>query len=304
MEDWECPPGNGTVERLSWLSPQSGRAVRVGLRSSPDPGFAVPIICPSFPASLHQSLDTGEQRVKLETWDWDAWAERWEWQFGILSKHPDPLPQQRCSSYPRLRPSIFPFHKHLHWPLPPTPIPSSLGMQPQDGIISTSLHHFQVHEVVMPHSSDRGTACVQDSCRVALAGLWKDSMWIVGPQRMRCHSQRTGNITLPKIWERCADQAHYRPWPSSVQFSRSVVSNSLQPMDSSTPGFPVHHQLLEFAQTHVHWVDDVIQPSHPLSSPSPSAFNLSQHQGLFQWVSSLHHVAKVLEFQLQHQSFQ
>ena len=71
-------------------------------------------------------------------------------------------------------------------------------------------------------------------------------------------------------------------------------------MDCSTPGFPVHHQLLELAQTHVHWVSDDIQPSHPLSSPSPPAFNLSQHQGLFKWVSSLYQVAKVSEFQLQH----
>ena len=69
-------------------------------------------------------------------------------------------------------------------------------------------------------------------------------------------------------------------------------------------GLPVHHQLLEFTQTHVRWVGDAIQPSHPLSSPSPPAFNLSQHQDLFQWVSSLHQVAKVLEFQLQSQSFQ
>ena len=76
------------------------------------------------------------------------------------------------------------------------------------------------------------------------------------------------------------------------------------PMDCSTPGFPVHHQLLEFAQTHVHWVSDAIQPSHPLSSPSLPTFNLSQHQGLLQWVSSSYQVAKLLEFQLQHQSFQ
>ena len=69
-------------------------------------------------------------------------------------------------------------------------------------------------------------------------------------------------------------------------------------------GFPVHHQLPELAQTHVHQVGVAIQPSHPLSSPSPPAFNLSQHQGLFQGVSSSHEVAKVLEFQLQHQSFQ
>ena len=76
------------------------------------------------------------------------------------------------------------------------------------------------------------------------------------------------------------------------------------PMDCSAPGFPVHHQLPEFTQTHVHWVGDAIQPSHPLLPPSPPAFNLSQHQGLFRWLSSLHEVAKVLEFQLQHQSFQ
>ena len=74
-------------------------------------------------------------------------------------------------------------------------------------------------------------------------------------------------------------------------------------MDCSTPGLPVHHQLQKFTQTHVHRAGDVIQPSHPLSLPSPS-FDLSQHQGLFKWVSSLHQVAKVLEFQLQHQSFQ
>ena len=74
-------------------------------------------------------------------------------------------------------------------------------------------------------------------------------------------------------------------------------------MDCSTPGFPVHHQLLELTQTHVHHVSDAIQPSHPLPFPSP-ALNLSQHQGLFKWVSSSHEVAKVLELQLQHQSFQ
>ena len=90
------------------------------------------------------------------------------------------------------------------------------------------------------------------------------------------------------------------------QFS-SVAQSCLtlcDPMNHSTPGLPVHHPLREFTQTHVHWVSDAIQPSHSLLSPSPLAFNLSQHQGLFQWVSSLHPVAKVLEFQLQHQSFQ
>ena len=76
------------------------------------------------------------------------------------------------------------------------------------------------------------------------------------------------------------------------------------PMNRSTPGLPVHHQLLEFTQTHVHQVGDAIQPSHPLSSPSPPAPNHSQHQGLLQRVNSSHEVAKILEFQLQHQSLQ
>ena len=88
---------------------------------------------------------------------------------------------------------------------------------------------------------------------------------------------------------------------------RSVVQSCptlCDPMDCSTPGSPVLPYLPELAQTHVHWVSDAIQPSHPLLSPSPPAFNLFQHQGLFQGVSSLNQVAKVLEFQLQHQSFQ
>ena len=76
------------------------------------------------------------------------------------------------------------------------------------------------------------------------------------------------------------------------------------PMNCSLPGFLVFHCLPEFAQTHVHWVGDAIQPSYPLSPISSLAFNFSQHQGLFQWIGSLHTVAKVLEFQLQHQSFQ
>ena len=98
-------------------------------------------------------------------------------------------------------------------------------------------------------------------------------------------------------------------WPtsvSSVQFS-SVTQSRLtlyDPMNHSTPGLSVHHQLQEFTQTHVYRVDNAIQPSHPLLSPSPPAFSLSQHQGLFQGVSSSHQVARVLEFQFQHQSSQ
>ena len=95
-------------------------------------------------------------------------------------------------------------------------------------------------------------------------------------------------------------------------FNHSVVSDSLQPhglphprlpWGCPTPGFPVHHQFLELAQTHVHRVSDAIHLSHPLWPPSPPALSISQHQGLFQWVGSLHQVAEVLELPLQHQFF-
>ena len=90
-------------------------------------------------------------------------------------------------------------------------------------------------------------------------------------------------------------------WQTSVHFSSVAQScpTLCNPMNCSTSGLPVYHQLPEFTQTHVHRVGDAIQPSHPLSSPSPPAFNLSQHQGGFQWVSSSHQAAKGLEFQLQ-----
>ena len=101
--------------------------------------------------------------------------------------------------------------------------------------------------------------------------------------------------------------SHNHTWPlGNHQFSSFAQSCPIlcDPMNHSTPGPPVHHQLLEFTQTHVHWFGDAIQLSHPLLSPSPPTHNLFQHQDLFKWVSSLHQVAKVLEFQLQHQSFQ
>ena len=91
-----------------------------------------------------------------------------------------------------------------------------------------------------------------------------------------------------------------------IQFSSvsQLCLTLCDPMNCSTRGLPVHHQLPEFTQAHVHLVSDAIQPSHPLLSPSPPALNLSQHQGLFKRVSSSHQVAKILMFQLQHQSFQ
>ena len=119
------------------------------------------------------------------------------------------------------------------------------------------------------------------------------------------HEQRSlvGDTELSD-WTTTVKHIHYVFHYRSVQFSSVTHScpTLCNPMDCSTPGFPVHHQFLELAQTHVHRVGDAIQPC--LLSPSPPAFNSSQHQGLFQWVSSSHQVAKVLEFQLQHQSFQ
>ena len=105
-------------------------------------------------------------------------------------------------------------------------------------------------------------------------------------------------------------QPQSTPFPTlnqSIFFQFSLVTQSCptlcNPMGCSTPSLPGQHQLSESTQTHAHRVGDAIQPPHPLSSPSPPALNLSQCQGLFQWVNSSHQVAKVLEFQLQHQSF-
>ena len=114
----------------------------------------------------------------------------------------------------------------------------------------------------------------------------------------------TGKIKLLKFFmkSKCSETRYQEVTVGyvSVQFSSfahscPTICNS---MNFSTPGLPVHHQLPEFTQTHVHWVGGAIQPSHPLSSPSPPAPNPSQHQSLFQWFNSSHEVAKVLEFQL------
>ena len=107
-----------------------------------------------------------------------------------------------------------------------------------------------------------------------------------------------GSWDTLKLWEFNTDLSVW----TLLLVSCSGTFHSLWPHGCSMPRFPVLHSLLEFAQTHVHWVNDTIQPSHPLSSPSPPAFNLSQHQCLYQWVSSSHQVDKVLKLQLQHQS--
>jgi len=107
-------------------------------------------------------------------------------------------------------------------------------------------------------------------------------------------------INHKKRKKKIKDNRQFNQFSSVAQLCPTFCS----PVECSMPGFPVHHQLLELTQTHVHCVGDAIQASHPLSSPSPLAFNISHHQGLFQGVNSLHQVPKVLEFQLQHQSFQ
>ena len=113
----------------------------------------------------------------------------------------------------------------------------------------------------------------------------------------------------PQAKENSSDFLHtgeFCPFYTSDPF-RSVAQlcpTLCDPINHSTQGLPVHHQLPELTQTHVHWVGDAIQPSLPLSSLSPPALNLSQHQGLFKWVSSFHQATKVLELQLQHQSLQ
>ena len=118
----------------------------------------------------------------------------------------------------------------------------------------------------------------------------------------------TSYTLLNLFLQNCLPLLQMNPTEVLFSFCFSLVAQSCtalcNPMDYSMPGFPVLHCLPEFAQTHVHWVGDAIQSSHPLSSPSLPTFNHSQHQGLFKWVSSSHQVAKVLEFQLQHQSFQ
>ena len=134
--------------------------------------------------------------------------------------------------------------------------------------------------------------------------------WMEKPGRLQSMGSQTvrhcwaTSLTHLQLHEQLYDT--YCIYISSVQLSSVAQScpTLCDPMNHSTPGLPVQHQLSEFTQTQVHWVSDAIQPSHPLPSPSPPARSLSQHQGLFQWVSSSHQVATGLELQLQHQSFQ
>ena len=154
-------------------------------------------------------------------------------------------------------------------------------------------------------------SCSFDSkCNQVAVWLQEDN-WLNEWKRRQADKWCDFSNTLSRRWEEPAlggDNGVGRMVQlfSSVQFS-SVAQSCLtlcDPRDCSTPGLPVHHQIPQFIQTQVYHVGDAIQPSYPLSSPSPPTFNLSQYQGLFKWVSSSHQVAKALEFQLQYQSFQ
>ena len=157
------------------------------------------------------------------------------------------------------------------------------------------------------------TKSLQSCPTLRLYGLW--------PTRLRCPWACPGKNTgvschsllqetfLTQGWNphllspALTDEFTSATWKaSSVRSVAQSCPTLCHPMECNIPGLPVHHQLPEFTQTHAHGVRDVIQP--PLSSPSPPAFNLSQHHNLFQWVISTHQVAKVLELQLQYQSFQ
>ena len=118
---------------------------------------------------------------------------------------------------------------------------------------------------------------------------------------MRGSKQLINNLVKPWLGVNIYPKVNHFSQLSPVSQLCLTLCN---PMNCRKPGLLVHHQFLEFTQTHGDWVSDAIQPSHPLLSPSSPTSSLSQHQGLFQWVSPSHQVAKVLEFQLQHQSFQ
>ena len=142
---------------------------------------------------------------------------------------------------------------------------------------------FQLYHTVLIEVASTYPFWTWKEKRLKLLGLW--------------------NHPVKIMWEPYLRQLPYKWKFSSVQFS---CSSHVQLFANwcSTPGLSVHHQLPEFTQTHVHWVDDAIQPSDTLSSPSSATFNFSQHQGLFKWISSSQQVAKILELQLQHKSFQ
>ena len=173
---------------------------------------------------------------------------------------------------------------------------------------SSSLIHRQKNRCCVNRYESNMNLVVQPHQSSPLGALRMSSNILKGIFFFCALGLKSGFKIVNHVASRCADIQAFSFINRAQEAFSSIQSLShvqlCNPVDCSMPGLPVHHQLLELAQNHVHWVSGAIQPSHPLSSPSPPAFNLSPHQGLFQWVSSLNQVAKVLEFQLQHQSFQ
>ena len=144
----------------------------------------------------------------------------------------------------------------------------------------------------------RDVALIPGSGKIPWRRKWQPTaVFLTG----KCYGQRSLVDCSPWITESDTTERAHTHTHQFSQFSSfaRLCPTLCDPMDCNMPGFPVHHQLPELTWTHVHGVGDAIQPSHPLLSPSPLTFNLSQHQGLFQWVSFLCQVAKVLDFQLQ-----
>ena len=164
---------------------------------------------------------------------------------------------------------------HAHISVMDSPLEHVTSSLPPQGSMATSVVHFSLWGIL--HGINGETSWCFGDC-----GIWNKLVILL-----------LYRSTHQYCWAHCC-------WYSVAQSCPAPCD----PMSCSTPGFPVLRHLPQLAQTHVHWGSDAIQPSHPLSSPSPPALNLYQHQGLFKWVSSSHEVAKVLEFQLQHQSFQ
>ena len=170
---------------------------------------------------------------------------------------------------------------------------------PDDSLQSRGLQHSR-----FPCPSPTPGAC-SNSCPLSWWCHPTTSSFVVPFSRLQSFSA-SGSFSMSEFLTpggqstRALVSASASQFFASVQFKFSSVTQSClalcDPMDYSTPGLPVHHQLPEFTQTHAHRVGDAIQPSHPLSSLSPPAFNLSQHQGLFKWVCFSHQLAKVLEF--------
>ena len=162
------------------------------------------------------------------------------------------------------------------------------------------------HMTNVGENVEKGELLYPDGGNVNCCGHMENSMEVL--QKTNSRTTVWSNNSTPvyiarkkKSWSINSERYMYPVVHSIVVKLRPILCDS---MDCNIPGFPVLYYLPEFAQTHVHWVGVAIPPSHPLSSPSPPALSHSHHQGLFQWVGSLHQVAKVLELQLQHQSFQ